>query len=42
MPITTQRYHEVIQGNIDKRWLLEVDPVSVGILHGALRLMLLH
>jgi hypothetical protein len=37
-----ERYSEVLKENIDKMWYLPVDPIRLGILHGALRLMLIH
>lgn len=38
----SQRYSQVIQSNMGKLWFLQLEPVQVGLLHGALRLMLLH
>lgn len=40
--LTSARYSQVIQENIDKEWSLPVSPLEVGLLHGAIRLMLIH
>jgi hypothetical protein len=42
MAVGEERYKEVIVANSNRFWRLEVDAVSVGILHGALRLMMMH
>jgi len=38
----SQRFIQVMQSNMGKLWILELEPVEVGLLHGAIRLMLLH
>ncbi|GAG09489.1 unnamed protein product [marine sediment metagenome] len=40
--LTSERYKEVVLANAGTSWQLEIDPINLGILHGAMRLMLSH
>jgi hypothetical protein len=42
MEVDVERYKSVMAANSGRSWQLELDADSVSILHGALRLMMLH
>lgn len=36
------RYSQVLEKNIDRKFLVDLDPIDVGLFLGAIRLMLMH